>query len=244
MNTKLLAALAAAGLLCTSSAAIGAGPGGTAADLFNAADVQGTDQADALTGSINGERIFALGGNDVADGAPGSDWVDGGLGRDQLRGSSGNDLLTGETCNADRCDPPETDVLRGGSGNDELQSNLCRSTGECPDGEADDRLYGDDGSDVLRLNAPPTSSGRTVADGGEGADFIYGSKGGDTLVGGAGRDVIEAGRGNDRLNVRDGERDRVSCGAGRDSVRADRADTLSGCESVTPKRKKPAPRRG
>jgi hypothetical protein len=32
--------------------------------------------------------------------------------------------------------------------------------------------------------------------------------------------------------VRDGKRDRVDCGDGRDSVRADRADLLIGCESV------------
>lgn len=237
MNTKRLVTLCVTGLLCTSASAMGAGPGGTEAGNFNSPDVLGTETADTLQGTINGERIFALGGNDVVNGNAGSDWLDGGLGRDELNGASGNDLLTGETCNSDRCDAPQSDTLRGGSGNDELQSNQCRED-ECPDGHADDRLYGDDGNDLLYLNASPTASGRTLANGGAGDDVIYGSAGGDTIVGGSGRDAIVAGRGSDRINARDGERDRVNCGSGRDTVSADAKDTLVGCEVVTPKRAK------
>ena len=72
-----------------------------------------------------------------------------------------------------------------------------------------DRLYGRGGNDVLLGLA--------------GADLLDGGPGGDRLDGGAGNDTIKA---------KDGVRDRVACGAGRDTVTADRADTLAGCESV------------
>jgi dipeptidyl aminopeptidase/acylaminoacyl peptidase len=45
-------------------------------------------------------------------------------------------------------------------------------------------------------------------------------------------DVILAGSGNDQVHANDGHTDRVSCGAGRDTVWADRTDRLSGCETV------------
>ena len=48
--------------------------------------------------------------------------------------------------------------------------------------------------------------------------------------GGRGRDTISGGSGNDVINARDGEVDTVSCGPGRDTVRADRRDRVRGCE--------------
>jgi Ca2+-binding RTX toxin-like protein len=213
--------------LVACAVALAAGP-------FDAPDVVGTDQPEALQGTINSERIFALGGDDTIHAGPGSDWADGGAGKDTIYGESGNDLITGETCNKDRCDPPESDVLHGGSGDDVIKSNMCREDvypNECPDGRADDHLYGEDGNDRLYLNAP----GRTIADGGNGDDRIYGSSGADTIVGGTGRDYVSAGAGNDHINVRDGEADDVFCGPGHDTVRRDAKDRLHSCEVATPK---------
>lgn len=232
MRRTIGVAAASACLLTTAAVAFAAGPGD-----FDRPDIVGTEAADTLSGTVGSERIFALDGNDSANGGPGSDWLDGGRGEDTLDGSSGNDLLTGETCNDEVCDPPETDVLRGGSGADRLESNRCRTDvypAECPDGRANDRLYGADGDDQLFLNAP----GRTLADGGVGNDQIHGSSGNDQIIGGAGRDRIDANRGNDTINALDRARDVVNCGPGRDSVKADKVDVLSNCEAVTPKRKK------
>ena len=39
-------------------------------------------------------------------------------------------------------------------------------------------------------------------------------------------DTLDGGNGNDRFNVRDGEADRVTCGEGRDKVRADQYDVI------------------
>ena len=50
---------------------------------------------------------------------------------------------------------------------------------------------------------------------------------------GRGRDRVSGGSGNDTINTRDGERDTVTCGPGRDRVRADRIDTVArDCEIV------------
>lgn len=81
-----------------------------------------------------------------------------------------------------------------------------------------DRLNGTNYADVLS--------------GGRGADRLTGKRGNDRLDGGPGRDQINAGAGNDHIDARDGERDVVRCGSGRDTVIADRADSLSGCEHV------------
>ena len=51
------------------------------------------------------------------------------------------------------------------------------------------------------------------------------------MNGGSGRDRINAGSGNDRINVRDGRRDVVNCGSGKDDVLADKSDVLRGCET-------------
>jgi hypothetical protein len=83
---------------------------------------------------------------------------------------------------------------------------------------AGDRLVGGNGRDRLL--------------GGKGQDCLIGGGGADTLVGGPGRDRFDAGTGNDVVNSRDGTRERVVCGPGRDHVVADTVDILVGCEVV------------
>ena len=65
-----------------------------------------------------------------------------------------------------------------------------------------------------------------------GNDVLRGLGGNDYLNGGTGKDQLDGGAGNDTIWAKDGVRDRVVCGAGRDTVTADRADSLSGCEIV------------
>ena len=69
--------------------------------------------------------------------------------------------------------------------------------------------------------------------GGAGADRIRGGAGDDSISGGAGNDTLVGDAGNDTLNSRDGRRETVSCGTGRqDRVIADRIDRLVACEIV------------
>ena len=63
-----------------------------------------------------------------------------------------------------------------------------------------------------------------------GADLILGRRGRDRLNGLAGEDCLRGGRGRDRINARDGERDTVNCGRGRDRVLADPIDSVRRCE--------------
>jgi dienelactone hydrolase len=97
------------------------------------------------------------------------------------------------------------DAIRGAGGDDRLRGL-----------EGDDCLYGEDGNDRLAGDA--------------GADKLKGGADADRLNGGDGRDVLGGGPGPDILKAKDGERDRLKCGPGRDRVRADRRDKLGrGC---------------
>ena len=65
-------------------------------------------------------------------------------------------------------------------------------------------------------------------------DTFIGGPGNDTIIGGPGRDVLIGGPGNDVLSARDGQRDRIRCGPGRDRVIADRFDVVArDCELVS-----------
>ena len=66
-----------------------------------------------------------------------------------------------------------------------------------------------------------------------GNDRLFGGLGHDTLIGGPGADLLDAGPGNDRIAARDGTRDTIRCGPGRDTVVADRKDVVArNCETV------------
>ncbi|MBA2461691.1 MAG: hypothetical protein H0V45_08020, partial [Actinobacteria bacterium] len=82
-----------------------------------------------------------------------------------------------------------------------------------------DVLRGTRGPDVLR--------------GLGGADLLYGLRGNDVLLGGRGQDRLLAGAGSDVVQAKDGVRDTIACGLGRDVVYADRADRIArDCEVV------------
>jgi Ca2+-binding RTX toxin-like protein len=100
------------------------------------------------------------------------------------------------------------DLIRGGRGNDKI-SGLA----------GDDCLFGQAGNDTLS--------------GGAGKDKLDGGPGKDKLTGGKGKDTFTAGAGNDTINSKDGVRETVNCGKGRDRVKADKRDKLKGCEKRT-----------
>lgn len=91
-----------------------------------------------------------------------------------------------------------------------------------------DRLFGLAGDDCLYGGA-----GNDALSGGGGNDKLDGGPGRDKLTGGKGKDTFTGGRGNDTINSRDGIRETVNCGKGRDRVKADKRDKLRGCERRT-----------
>jgi Ca2+-binding RTX toxin-like protein len=99
------------------------------------------------------------------------------------------------------------DLIRGGKGNDVI-SGLAGA----------DCLFGQSGNDTLS--------------GGSGKDKLDGGPGKDKLTGGSGKDTFSGGAGNDTIKSKDGIRETVNCGRGRDKVTADKRDKLVGCEKV------------
>ena len=90
-----------------------------------------------------------------------------------------------------------------------------------------DRLVGTNGPDVISGLA--------------GNDRLFGRRGNDRLLGGVGNDLLDGGPGLDRLfggpgrdtlQARDGQRDLVDCGPGKDVAVVDRRDVVRGCETV------------
>jgi Tol biopolymer transport system component len=68
---------------------------------------------------------------------------------------------------------------------------------------------------------------------GAGADTIDAGAGPDTIRPGPGRDLVLGAEGRDRIYARDGQRDRIDCGAFLDAVYADHFDRLLDCERVS-----------
>lgn len=108
---------------------------------------------------------------------------------------------------------------------------------------AGDRIFGLAGRDrIATLGGADCVRGQSGNDriaGGGGRDHLSGDGGSDVVAGGLGNDVLRGGTGRDRLygnagndviRSRDGRRDVVNCGRGRDRAIADRGDRLVGCE--------------
>ena len=138
----------------------------------------------------------------------GDDLLNGTSKADTLFGLGGNDVLLGLAGN---------DLLDGGAGEDNLDGGSGR-----------DKLKGQKGDDVLT-----GGDGDDVLIGGPGKDKLNGGKGNDKLNGNGGKDSLVGGPGNDTINSKDGVTELVKCGPGRDKVKADKKDKLSGCEKRT-----------
>jgi Ca2+-binding RTX toxin-like protein len=123
-------------------------------------------------------------------------------------GTNRADVLTGT---------PWVDVIRGLGGDDRIDA-----------GADADHVDGGGGNDTI-----DAGKGANVVSGGPGDDVISGGRGNDEIRGGPGRDRISSGLGMDAVDVEDGRRDVVDCGAGpNDSAVADVFDVLQGCEHV------------
>ena len=96
-------------------------------------------------------------------------------------------------------------------------------------GGGNDRLRARDGSDILR--------------GGEGDDELVADDGDDLLDGGLGTDRFDAGPGEDELLAREGVRDIIDCGAGKDTLAMDLKDGAppASCETVDKSDRREAP---
>jgi Ca2+-binding RTX toxin-like protein len=210
----------------------------------------GSAADDRIDGSSDADRIFGLGGNDLLIGfanddcifgSEGADRLFGGPGKDDLFGGAGNDIIIGGE-GADRMSGAAgvdlmngeagNDRMRGGLGNDRMRGKAGADTmfgglgNDLVDGGANnDQVYGEAGRDKLIGGL-----GNDRLSGGAGNDSLAGGSGRDLLIGGAGLDSLRGGPGNDTIRARDGKRDTIDCGSGKDTVVADRIDSVRGCE--------------
>ncbi len=162
-----------------------------------------------------------------------------GGGSTKVAATSGNDRLTGTAAGETICGLGGSDVISGLGGNDNLFGDQCGGQASVAlaaatdgndrldGGEGNDRLSGSGGNDRLKGGA-----GKDSLNGDAGKDKLAGGSGKDKLNGGKGRDSLSGGSGNDSLNARDGARDSVDCGKGKDKAKADRLDRVRGCEKV------------
>jgi Tol biopolymer transport system component len=143
---------------------------------------------------------------------------------------------------SERAEKGNRDIYVMSSSNGTVFDRLTTASGadEMPDWQAMPAqtgctITGTAGNDILRGTAGDDVicglGGDDVIAGGGGDDQILGGGGDDAITGGAGQDTLNGGAGNDLLNGRDGSRDVLDGGAGRDSGRWDaRLDRVRGVE--------------
>ena len=206
----------------THSDAAGHGADGHAAGAADHGH-SGANHFSLVTGSLRADRIFGTATHDK---------VCGGAGNDTISLGAGSDVGYGGACGP--LTPPETDKASWWRSAGQA---ALRHTGDppatTPGGDGNDRLVGGKGEDALFGGA-----GNDNLVGGSGNDLLSGGAGGDVIVGGPGRNRYDGGMGSDSINSANGVRELIDCGFGRDFVKADRRDRLSGCEKVKRVRKK------
>jgi hypothetical protein len=163
------------------------------------------------------------------DGGPGDDTVIGGDGDDELSGGPGRDTFRLTPFGA----ADGADVVSGGDGIDEADYSLASprvvvtlddASGDGVDGENDNVR-----ADVEDVTG---SGGDDVIAGDADANQLAGGAGSDDLTGGGGFDALYGDDGVDLLRARDGNPERVDCGADNDFAVVDTFDRVSGCDSL------------
>jgi len=146
-----------------------------------ASNLNATNEADLLVGTVNDDVITALAGNDTLVSGEGNNLIYTGLGDDLVFSSTENDTLYGEL---------GKDTLIGGP------SGL-EAIGDSGD---QDILFGDENNDWLvgSLGQDTLHSGKDddEAFGGKDDDWVMGEQGNDTILGDMGNDTILGGTNN------------------------------------------------
>lgn len=203
------------------------------------ATINGTINADTLSGGTGDDDVRGRGGNDTVAGGTGNDTVDGGSGNDTVFGEAGNDTVDGNSGN---------DTVYGGDGGDTVYGDEGDDLGYGGDGEdavfgwtGNDTLYGGDDNDVVSGDQGDDTvygdagdddvggwTGNDTVFGGTGNDTLYGGDDNDSLDGGTGNDTLDGGSGNDTLDGGAGD-DTLNGGIGNDTLEGgDGSDSMIG----------------
>ncbi len=149
---------------------------------------------------VDGDTIYAKGGDDVVIAGNTDDALYGGSGNDLLIGNDGDDRFDGGDGN---------DTSFGGAGDDDMAGNAGDDL--MYGGIGDDELFGGAGNDKLY-----GGKGVDLMWGGDGDDLVEGGDGNDQIAGGEGNDTVVGGNGDDRL-IGGGGNDTLTGGAGADT---------------------------
>jgi Ca2+-binding RTX toxin-like protein len=203
---------------------------------------------DTLLAGGLGSLLVGESGNDILDGGAGIDEISGGAGADTISGrrgadrispGSGADSIDGgrarDLLSFDSAPGPMLVDLRAGTATGWGTKSLARIENVVGTAHSDE-LRGSRASNVLsglgRNNVIIGRGGDDVLVGAGDSDTLAGSAGSDVLRGGGGRDRMFGGRGPDTLRTRDGRRDLVAGGSGRDRARVDSLDVLRSIEGI------------
>jgi hypothetical protein len=163
------------------------------------------------------------------DGGPGDDTVLGGDADDVLAGGPGRDTFRLTPFGA----ADGADVVAGGDGIDEADYSLASPRVVVTlDDTANDGIDGDNDDVRSDVEDVTGTSGDDVIAGDADANQIAGGAGSDDLTGGGGFDALYGDDGVDLLRARDGNPERVDCGADNDFAVVDAFDRVSGCDSL------------
>lgn len=167
------------------------------------------------------------------------DAVTGGLQLLDIKGGTGNDRISNQKQAGTLDGGPGTDVIRPGLGADVI-------TG----GTGLDAVDYSERTKPVRINFFAVDDSTEQGEQGEGDSFsgddvevAFGGKAGDVLIGngndeqfvpGPGTDTVEMRQGTDVADLRDGEKDTITCGTGDDTVYTDLQDVVNAdCENVS-----------
>jgi Ca2+-binding RTX toxin-like protein len=188
----------------------------------NGNDLNGTSAADTINGYGGSDRIHAGAGDDVIYG--GGDFPLASV--DRIWGDDGNDTIhLGKNSANIAYGGWGNDIINGSASDDTIYGEFGNDTLTTGGGTGEDKLYGGDGHDILRMNEFGGSN--TTLDGGDGNDIFYLNYGvRNFFVGGYGTDTFYATRSTIGQNHFDG-------GAGNDAILAFQDGIRMGISTIT-----------
>jgi Ca2+-binding RTX toxin-like protein len=207
-------------------------------ERINGGDVgdslSGNNKPNALSGLSGDDKLYGYGGDDDLNGGYDQDEIRAGEGNDSLNGATGDDLLVGEGGDDQLDGFLGADTMRGGTGTDTVTYAVrTKPVSVDFDGAADDGETGESDNAGVDVENAIGGAAADVLTGNEAANALTGGAGNDRLTGGTGVDKLDGGDGDDTIDSRDDVADAVTCGAGADTVIADKLDTIApDCETV------------
>lgn len=166
--------------------------------------IEGTDEADTMTGTAGDDAIQSFAGDDQVSGGEGDDAIWTGYGEDTVSADAGNDEVylgygDDQYGALDLGADEGNDTIDGGEGNDTIITNGGNHS--ITGGYGDDRIEDHGGTvyidgeedDDLILSADASDP--------DAPDQLFGGEGADTIYAGA-NDIVDAGEGSDQIYLR------------------------------------------